>query len=125
MKNELKELQDGLGLSMIDIVGTVRELYPKFDKPLLSKCKATEKYGVILAQDAMDRLYDRFLPMQELPAKPKPRSGKHRLNCRVSCRLPDGDYQQLQERIKAEGFTTMQDWLSTQIQSYLKGGEPL
>ena len=98
MKNELKELQDGLNLSMDEVVQTVRTLYPKFDKPLLSKCKATEKYGIILAQDAMDRLYDRFLPKEEpqkpdAPSKQKTRHGQHRLNCRISCRLPDTDYQ--------------------------------
>lgn len=126
MTNELKELQDGLNLSMDEVVDTVRTLYPKFDKPLLSKCKATEKYGVILAQDAMDRLYDRFLPKEEpqkpdAPAKPKTRHGQHRLNCRISCRLPDTDYQRLQERIRADGFSTMQDWLADIVCDYLKG----
>ena len=124
MKNELKELQDGLNLSMDEVVQTVRTLYPKFDKPLLSKCKATEKYGIILAQDAMDRLYDRFLPKEEpqkpdAPSKQKTRHGQHRLNCRISCRLPDTDYQRLQELIRADGYSTMPDWLTGVVSNYL------
>lgn len=126
MKNELKELQDGLSLSMNEVVETVRELYPKFDKPLLSKCKATEKYGVILAQDAMDRLYDRFLPKREpqepdVPAKPKTRHGKHRLNCRISCRLPEDERQQLKEKLEADGLN-VQDWMTGIVRDYLSKG---
>lgn len=108
-----------------EMVLVVRRLYPKFDKPLLSKCEHGDEYGIQIRSDAMDALLEHFTP--ETPEAPadgsapplKKRSSKHRLSCRISCRLEDDTYNLLQQLAKADHYTTMQDWISAQVRRYI------
>ncbi|MDO4175801.1 MAG: hypothetical protein Q4D42_13665 [Eubacteriales bacterium] len=103
----------------------VKKQYPGFDKSLLSKCTNSQKYGVQLVPEAMKILLKRF-GQEQTPEKPqnKRTSSGHRLSCRISARLPDADYAALQQRLKADGYKTMQAWLADMVRQYLqKGGE--
>ncbi|MDO4175778.1 MAG: hypothetical protein Q4D42_13550 [Eubacteriales bacterium] len=127
MSNEkLKELREGCTpQDNAEMILLVKKQYPGFDKSLLSKCTNSQKYGVQLVPEAMKILLKRF-GQEQTPEKPqnKRTSSGHRFSCRISARLPDADYAALQQRLKADGYKTMQAWLAEMVRQYLqKGGE--
>lgn len=123
--NELKEFRIRHELTAQEMVDVLRDVYPKYDKTVQSKCENTEKYGVVLAPEGVKALYEKFAPDEPLPAaassksrKPRRDSG-NKLKCRISARLPDERLEQLQQAIKADGYSTMQDWISSAVADYL------
>lgn len=121
MSDELRELRLSKNLLVKDMVDVVRHLYPKYDKTVQSKAENGDAYGVELRKDALEALYTAFDP-EALAKKQKKRDG-HRLTCRLYCRLEDEDYIKLKKIVAAEGFTTMQGWLSARILGYIKAKE--
>lgn len=119
MANELRDLRVSKNLPARDMVKVVRELYPKYDKTVQSKCENSEAYGVSILPDALEALYQHFAP-ERLQAPTPTKHGKHRLTRQISCRLSDGDFEALQQQIRADGYTTMQDWLSEMVRQYLE-----
>lgn len=111
MSEELRELRISKQIPAKDMVAVVKEIYPKYDKTVQSKCENGEAYGVSIRPDAMKALYERFAP-ERLEAPRRTRHGQHRLTCRISCRLENEDYEALQQLIAASGCTTVQDWLT-------------
>lgn len=110
-------------ISTRDCVKTLKALYPGFDKTLLSKCMNTAHYGVVLHRNGMAALRQAFpeLDAQNAPeSKMRRKSDGHKFTCRVQARLPDEQYSELQRFIRADGYCTMQDWISDQIRKYLK-----
>lgn len=120
--NELRDLRMRLQLPVKDMVEVVRTLYPKFDKTVQSKCENGGAYGVVLRPDAMEALYRAFDP-EALESCKKLKKEKHRLTCRISARLEDGDYKALQQHLEADGYSTMQDLLTDLVRRYLKEKE--
>ncbi|MCF8017797.1 MAG: hypothetical protein K9L62_00230 [Vallitaleaceae bacterium] len=117
MAEKLRELRINLQLPAKEMVSVVREIYPKYDKTMQSKCERGYEYGIQIRKDAMDALYTQFDP-ERLKVKKKKGDG-HKYTCRISCRLPDEHYLLLQKHVKADGYQTMQDWLTDQVQKYL------
>ena len=109
----LRELRVSRGIPAKEIVSVVRQLYPRFDAPTLSKVESTE-YGTELPADAVKLIYETFAP-EFVPLLRQPKPDPRRLTCRVSCRLEDEDYMLLMERIQADGAPTTQAWLSNLI----------
>lgn len=121
MDNDLRELRLRCQLPAKEMVAVVQERYPKYDKTMQSKCERGNEYGVDLRPDAMEALYQRFDPAAlAAPWRRKKNSG-HRLTCRISCRLEDKDYRALQQHIQADGYKTMQNWLTDMVQQYIRG----
>lgn len=120
MANDLRELRLRCQLPAKEMVAVVRELYPKYDKTMQSKCERGAEYGVDLRPDAMEALYRRFDP-GALEARKRAKTSGHRLTCRISCRLEDEDYRALQQHIQADGYKTMQNWLTDMVQQYIRG----
>lgn len=118
MGNLLRDLRLLQSLASQEMVDVVREIYPKYDKPLQSKCEAPDVYGVEIRPDALKALYKRFDP--EGWEKRKKASDGHRFNCRISCRLDDVTYQKLMGQIRQDGFKTVQDWIEDQVLAYIK-----
>lgn len=116
MAEELRELRISKNLPAKEMVEVVRGLYPKYDKTMQSKCERGDEYGIQIRPDAMNALYARYDP--ERLTKKKKGDG-HKYTCRISCRLSDEDYSLLQKCVKAEGYQTMQDWLTDQVRNYL------
>lgn len=116
--NLLKIIRADKGVPPKDIVRSVRELYPKYDKTLLSKCEHGDAYGIALRSDAMDALIERYAPERIEEIKRKRRGG-HRLTCRVSCRLEDAEYAEVVKALHEDGFDTVQSWLAFNIRKYL------
>ena len=118
MAEELRELRISRKLPAKVMVEVVRDIYPKYDKTMQSKCERGNEYGIQIRPDAMDALYARFDPEQLTKTKKKKGDG-HKYTCRISCRLPDEQYLLLQKHTKADGYRTMQDWLTDQVKKYL------
>lgn len=108
----LKRLRMAKGLNAQDMTDAVREMYGKFDRYLLSKAENPDDYGIELREDAMIALYARFAP--EMAPK-RPRKERRTLPCRISARLSEADYKDLQRLIKHDGYRTTQDWLLVMV----------
>ncbi len=118
--NPLRSLRVSRNIPQKDIVEFVQTLYPKYDKTLQSKCERGEEYGIDLKLRALDALLEKYAP-ELLELERYRRGGCHKLTCRVSCRLKDEEYAQLIKHVRADGFDTMQSWLTFVIREYLKG----
>lgn len=112
---DLKKLRTSKNIPAKDMVAVVKALYPKYDKTVQSKCENGDAYGVCLLPDAADAIIDTFAP--ELKHKPK-KKDTHRLTCRILCRLENDVYEELQRNVKADGYTTMQDWMTDIVKRY-------
>lgn len=120
MDNSLLRLRVEQSIPMADMVDVVKEAYPKFDKPLLSKCMNSAAYGVGLVPDAAKAIFQKFDPDGKFKSRSKDR---HKQPCSVRCRLDKETYQKLTEKIHRDG-TTVQNWLFGQIQAY-QGDQPM
>lgn len=120
MPNELRCLRVDLGLPAKDMVAVVQELYPKYDKTMQSKCENGDDYGISIRPDAMKALYTKFAPNGTKVSRRK--KDRHRLASRLSCRLEDADMAELQRRMEADGYNTVQELLTDLVRRYLQGG---
>lgn len=128
--NELRALRITRGLTAPQMVAVVQRLYPKYDKPLQSKCEHGDEYGIDLRRDALDAIKAEFTPGTEqietetagqnerTQNKPR-RTENRRLPCRIYGRLSKTVYAELQQAIRADGYATIQDWLASAVQRYL------
>ena len=114
--NELKDLRVSRALAARDMAETVQALYPRFDRYLLSKCEASDQYGVELRRDALKQLYMKYAP--EAWKKRRSRD-RHRRSRSIRCRLDEDTYQALLAIIHEAGFSTVQDWLESQINVFI------
>lgn len=119
MAEELRELRLDKKLPAREMVSVVREIYPKYDKTMQSKCERGHEYGIRIRQDALEALYAKFAP-DKLQENEKKKTDGHKLRCRISCRLPDEVYAELQKHIKEDGYKTMQDWLTYTVDKYIQ-----
>lgn len=120
MAEELRELRVGKQIPAKEMVAVVQMLYPKYDKTVQSKCENGEAYGVTIRPDALEALYARFAPDHQ-SVRRSAKKGRHRLTCRISGRLESEDYEVLQRNIKADGYSTVQDWLTDAVKQYNAG----
>ena len=112
------------GISAKEIVATVKDSFPRYDKTLQSKCEHPE-YGVDLTAPALVSVIRKFAPellnaTQEIDSPKPKRADTHRLKKSVKCRLTDETYNKLLNRIQHEGWATVQEWLASKIHEYLK-----
>lgn len=114
--NQLKSLFVLYSLTAKDMAETVQDIYPRFDRYLLSKCEASDQYGIEIRRDALKRLYLKFAP--EAWAKRRSRDRHRRQRC-IRCRLDDDTYQELVTLIHEDGFDTVQDWLESQVNVFV------
>ena len=123
MDNEVRALRLENNLPAKEMVSVVRELYLKFDKPLLSKCEHGDLYGVDLRPDAIAALKQYAGDDVPSEAKNRRKADRHRKSGRCSVRLARDEYSALQRAIRADGYDTMQSWLEEMIKKYLAGKE--
>ena len=117
MGYRLRDLRSACGATPQEMVDFVRQEYPKYDKPLQSKCEHTEDYAVELTYPAFKALYQAFDP--EGWKKYKTRTDGHTLTCRIYGRLPTDVYRRFLAQIHQDGFPTVQSWLTDHILSYI------
>lgn len=121
--NELRALRLSRHIPGKDMLAVVRTIYPKYDKTIQSKCEHGEDYGIQLRPDAMAALVAKFAP-DLLTAGKRPSRDRHRLAHRISCRLPEAEFDLLQQRVRADGHT-VQSWLTEVVRQYLNNGKEL
>lgn len=121
MTNDLKALRVMSGATSKEMVKVVRELYPKYDKTLQSKCERDE-YGIQIKPDAFSALMAAFGGGAHTEKKAT-RHGKHRLTSRIYARLTKSDFDRLQLQMKRDGYATVQDWATAMVKRYLWEGE--
>lgn len=119
MHEELRELRIDKQLPAKEMVSVVKEIYPKYDKTMQSKCERGNEYGIQIRQDALEALYTKFDP-EKLKKDINKKGDGHKLKCRISCRLPDKAYSELQQFIKEDGYKTTQDWLTYIVEKYIE-----
>lgn len=117
MPGELRELRISKEIPAKEMVSVVQALYPKYDKTVQSKCENGDAYGVSLRPDAMKALYERFAP-ELLEAQRRAKRERHRLTCRISGRLETAEYEALQRNMEADGYATVQDWITAIVREY-------
>lgn len=122
VSDEIRALRLALGIPAKDLADAIREVYPKFDKSLLSKVEHGLDYGICVRSDIMDALYAKFAPELLEPRK-RARRGGNLLTCRISARLTDEAYEALQQRMMADGYATTQDWLTDMVAQYIGGSD--
>ena len=120
MDYDLNELLRLVDIPAKEAVPFIQPMYPKFDKTMWSKVKSGS-YGADLPEDARQALWERFAS-KVLEARRRSRHGKHRLTHSIRARLPDDVYAALQQCIRDDGYTTMQDWLTEKVIRYLAEG---
>ncbi|MCL2220979.1 MAG: hypothetical protein FWC20_01840 [Oscillospiraceae bacterium] len=120
MSRLLKQIRLESGKKMMDVVEAVKPICPAFDKAMLSKCENGYKYGIKIDPKIMNAIIEFCAPDNIDEVKRRVRGG-NKMPHRVSCRLERSVYTKLQQRMKVQGFTTMQDLLMHLINNYLKG----
>lgn len=108
MENKLRELRVKHGVNARDMVGEVQKRYPKYDRTLHTKCERG---------DEMNAVCERFMP-EKKPSEARKRDF-HRLTYRIYGRLTKAAYTSLQRQIKADGFASVQSWITYAVQKYL------
>lgn len=119
MADALRNLRLSKQIPAKDMVAVVRQLYPKYDKTVQSKCENSDAYGVSIRSDALTALYAKFAP-ELLEARSPPKKDYHRLPCRISARLSKNEYALLQQHLRADDIS-MQEWITAAVRSYLGG----
>ena len=117
MGNPIRDLRLSHNLSAPEMAETVKTIYPKFDRYLLSKCEASEVYGIEMVKGAKNVLYQRYAP--EKLRKKDTRKCPHRMQCR----LDDATYKAFMKKSREAGFLTTNDCLVFLIRRYLKEAE--
>lgn len=117
MGNKLRDLRHSCGATPQEMVDFIREEYPKYDKPLQSKCEHTDLYAVELTYPAFKALYQKFDP--EGWEKYKRHTDGHLLKCRVYGRLPTEVYRRFIAQIRQDGYKTVQQWMTDVVLAYI------
>lgn len=112
--SKVRDLRLAKGIPAKAMVECVRKLYPKFDAPTLSKCESGA-YGVDLPKDALEALYAEFAPDQAGRS-----ADRHKKSCRIAARLDDSTFAAVTAKIKANGYASIQDWLTDMVEQYLR-----
>ena len=113
MSNELRDLRLLSGIPAPAIADAVREIFPKFDRYLLSKCEQPDLYGVTLLPRGMKAA--RALAPEVTPKK----KDGHKNQFRIYCRMDQATYNRLIAQIRQDGFKTVQDWMLDQIKAFI------
>ena len=101
MPNSLKELRLKTKTPAKDMVAVVQTIYPKYDMTSQSKCENSDAYGICLTQKAMKALYAKFDP-----------DGSIRKHLRTA-----------DQHLAADGYDTVQDWLTDVVRGYISKGD--
>lgn len=117
MDYSLAQFRIARSIPMADMVDVVKKSYPKFDKPLLSKCMNPALYGVQLRADATKAIFHQFDPKGEFKRRS---TDRHKLPCSIRCRLDEETFRKLLAQIHADGYATVQDWLTDHVKAYIE-----
>ena len=95
--NRLRAVRQASGLNPRQMVGMLRESYPRYDKTLQSKCEHTDDYGVQLAESTLKALERQYGIRRPAENRTKPH--------RITVRFEKGQYSLLQRALKVRGIS--------------------
>ena len=113
MSNELRALRLTSGIPAPTIAKAIREIYPKFDTTLLSKCEHPDDYGVRLLPTGM------HAARKLVPGWEKKERDRLRSRFCIHCRMDGETYVKLVGQIRQDGFKTVQSWMLDQVLAYI------
>lgn len=97
-----------------EIVDCLKKSFPKFNKVSLCMC-LNSAYGVCLSKDAMQVLQNTYPNIKSAYRafnSGKIKSEKRVKQKRLSVRVDDDTYNRVLEKMKEDGFDSMQDYLT-------------
>ena len=115
-KYNLQRLRLNHSIPMDDMVAELRPMYPKLDKPLLSKA-INEGYGVQLRPDALKALGEKFDPEGWDKRREKDR---HRINTGVRCRLNRRELEAFTWQYRKDGYKNANECVRHLILRYIE-----
>ena len=118
-KYDLQRLRLNYSIPMDDLVAELRPMYPKLDKPLLSKA-INEGYGVELRPDAIKTLGEKFDPEGWDKRREKDR---HKSKNSARCRLTDEEAEAFTAAWQAAGYKTANACVHDLILKFLRERE--
>lgn len=107
--NDLSEVMRIKGISHRSMVELMRTEFPRFDSPLLSKCRRPDLYGVVLNPKGY----------QILGAFPDRKPENRKLKCRISGRITEDEYAKLLAYLRKDGYKNIQDFVRDKVQEYI------
>lgn len=110
--SELRDLRILSGIPAAEIADAVKQVFPKFDRHLLSKCEHPDLYGITLLPRGMKAA-------RALVPEAQKKKDTHKNNSRIYCRMDEDTYKRLIAQIHRDGFKTVQDWIMDQVLAYL------
>lgn len=116
MGYDLQRLRLKHSVPMDEMVAVARTLYPKLDKPLLSKTM-NDGYGIDLKPDALQALGETFDPDGWDKRREKDR---HRINTGVRCRLSKKELDAFTWQYKKDGFANANQCVRHLILRYIE-----
>ena len=124
-RNDLPAFMDCLGIRAKEATTALKERFDLLDKSIILKCCAPESYGCVLHPDGYQILRGMFPENASGPAIPPERSrarrgDRHKLTARVMARLPEEKRRQLQLYLRLEGYSTVNDWIVSQVDQYIE-----
>ncbi len=133
-KTPIEDILDTGAVTTTALVGSIRRIFPGFDKTLLSKVRNHIRYGVTLRREAYEAIFQDFPfledaasiePVACLPAPVKAgrRGDRHRIKTRVAARITADRIRLLQKLVKEDGFPSVSAWLIWQINRYIRAKE--
>ena len=109
-RSELSLFRCAAGLTALEVVRLLKPHFPLIDKTVISKAEHGDLYGVELNRKAWETLKEAY-PIAYSKAKSKAQKRKadrHKKTRRLSVRLPEERFLQLQQQMQAEGLTAQE-----------------
>ena len=125
-RNDLNAALAAVGLTTREAAVLLKKYFPSMDKPVLSRCANSNKYGCVLHPHGyvvLRSLLNIPAPEQDEKQETPRRERKkdtHRFINRVAGRLPEDKYTLLQRYIRMEGYETTQDWITAQVDRFIE-----
>lgn len=107
--NDVASVMRIKGISHRSMVELMRTEFPRFDSPLLSKCRRPDLYGIVLNPRGYEIL-------GEFPDKKKP---NRKLKRRIYGRVTEEEYEKFIKYMTLDGYKNMQDFIRDKVQEYI------
>lgn len=110
---------EGAGISRKNAIAALNNKYPKFGKATMTMICNPDDYGVQLVPDAERKLIDEFGWHAGLSVRKRKSDANRKKKNRLTLRLDDSLYEQLQTVYNRTAFASMQDFLEAALVEFL------
>ena len=107
------------GITRKQAIATLNNKYPKFGKATMTMICNPQDYGVRLVSDAESELINAFGWHAGLAERRRRSESKRKKKNKLTLRLDDSLYRQLQEVYHRTAFASMQDMLEAAVVEFI------